>query len=259
MNFKSGVKDGIPIALGYLSVAFTFGVLCINKGFPVWIPTLISMTNLTGTGQFVGVDLIAAGATLIELCVTMLIINIRYTLMSLSLSQKLHKSVTLPQRFLIAFGNTDEIYAVSMGKYGELKFRYMLGIILCSYCGWVGGTLLGSIGGSFFPPMLLSAFGITLFAMFIAIIVPPAKSSKPIFLVIILSIAISCIFYFTPILKLLSSGWVIIICAIVSTTIIAVIFPVKLEKPNADIPINDSKNKDSSDITDLSDATGEKK
>ncbi|MEG0615142.1 MAG: AzlC family ABC transporter permease, partial [Oscillospiraceae bacterium] len=132
LSFSSGVKDGIPIALGYLSVSFAFGMLAISKGLPIWSPILISATNLTGTGQFVGMGLISTGAAFVEIACTIFVINIRYMLMSLSMSQKIHEKVTLPQRFLIAFGITDEIFGVSMQKTLPLTFKYMSGLIICS-------------------------------------------------------------------------------------------------------------------------------
>ena len=133
LTFSKGFKDGIPIALGYISVAFAFGMLAVSKNMPAWSPILISITNFTGTGQFVGMDLIVLGATCAEIACTLFIINIRYMLMSLSLSQKLSSEITLPQRLFIAFGNTDEIYAISMQQNGLLNFRYMFGIIICSF------------------------------------------------------------------------------------------------------------------------------
>ena len=115
-SFKKGLKDGLPIALGYLSVSFTFGMMAVEGGLPVFTAVLISMTNLTSAGQFAGLDLILAGGAYLEMALTQLVINIRYALMSVSLSQKLHKSVNLLDRFLIAFSNTDEIFAVASGQ-----------------------------------------------------------------------------------------------------------------------------------------------
>ena len=132
LTFAAGLRDGLPILLGYLSVAFAFGMSTVAKGFPLWLPTLISATNFTGTGQFVGVDLIYARAALAELAFTLLIINLRYLLMSLSLSQRLAPSVGFFRRLAIAFGNTDEIFAVAMQQEGALNFNYRLGLILSS-------------------------------------------------------------------------------------------------------------------------------
>lgn len=233
LTFKKGLKDAVPIALGYLSVSFAFGISSIMNGLPAWAPILISATNLTGTGQFVGMELICAGTMLAELALTLFIINLRYSLMSISLSQKLSDEITLPQRLLIAFGNTDEIYAVSMQQNGLLNFRYMLGMILCAYSGWVGGTVIGALASNLLPQSIVDALGIALYAMFIAIIIPPAKESKPITKIVLISTAMSCMFYFIPVLKELSSGWVIIICGVASSAIGAIFYPIGNEEVSA--------------------------
>lgn len=234
LTFRKGFKDGIPIALGYFSVAFAFGMLSISNGLPLWSPLAISITNFTGTGQFVGMDLICKAATYGEIALTLLIVNIRYILMSLSLSQKLSPEITTAQRLVIAFGNTDEVFGVSMQQYGLLTYKYMIGIILCSYSGWIGGTFAGAVASGFLPQSIITALGICLYAMFIAIIIPPAKTSKSIQLVIIIAISISVVFYFTPLLKKISSGWVIIIAGIISSMVCALAFPVKENEKEAD-------------------------
>ena len=227
LTFRKGLKDGVPIALGYISVSFAFGTLAIAKGFPLWAPILISLSNFTGTGQFAGVDLIYRMAGFFEIACTVLVINLRYMLMSLSLSQKLSSEITLGQRLVISFGNTDEIYAVSMKQQAVLNYKYLLGLILCAFSGWVGGTALGACAGSFFPESVLGALGIALHAMFIAIIVPPARDSSPVLKIIILSICISCIFRYVPFLSGISDGWVIIICGIVTSALGAYLFPIR--------------------------------
>lgn len=224
MKFIRGVKDGIPIALGYLSVSFAYAVLAREKGFPLWFPILISLTNFTGTGQAIGTDLIALGASILELFTTMLIINIRYTVMSLSLSQKM-EGFPLWQRFIVAFGVTDENFGVAIQQKKKLTFKYLLGLICCSFFGWLLGTTLGAVLGDIFPATLMSAFGIALSAMFVAIIIPPTKESKSILILVAISIALSCVFYFVPYLNKVPSGWTIIICSIICTCIISAIFP----------------------------------
>ena len=153
-------------------------MICIQKGLPVWAPILISLTNFTGTGQFAGADLIAAGAAFAEIAFTVLIINMRYLLMSLSFSQKLEQKMTLIKRLAIAFGNTDEIFAVAMRQNGELNFTYMMGLILSAFSGWVAGTVLGVFASSFLPDTLQSALGIAIYAMFIAIIISQLPTKK---------------------------------------------------------------------------------
>lgn len=225
LTFFKGFRDGLPILLGYLSVAFAFGMLGSERGLPIWAPTVISMTSFTGTGQFVGVTLFSSGIALTEITLTILIINIRYMLMSLSLSQKLEEKMTLWQRLIVAFGNTDEIYAVSMQQNGFLNFRYMVGLILASYTGWVGGTVIGSVASSVLPKAIISALGVAIYAMFVAIIIPPAKKSRPIVIVIAIAIVLSCIFRYTPGLNRVSSGWVVIICGVSAALFGALRYP----------------------------------
>lgn len=232
LTFYDGFKDGLPIALGYISVSFAFGILAVKDGFPLWAPVLISLSNFTGTGQFVGVGLIASGATVLEIAFTIFIINIRYFLMSLSLSQKIPENMSTWKRLIIAFGDTDEIFAVSMQKKETLNFKYMLGLILCSYLGWNLGTLIGAVANNALPLSIRNALGIAIYGMFIAIIVPPATKLKPVAEVIGISLIMSCVFRWLPILNKLSSGWVIIICGIVSSALGAYFHPEYMEESN---------------------------
>ncbi len=226
-SFFSGIKDGIPIGLGYLSVSFTFGIMAVNSGLSVWIAVLISMTNLTSAGQFAGIGLICAGASYIEMALAQLVINLRYALMSLSLTQKTDKSFNIIHRLVLSFGITDEIFAVASGKTHEIGIKYMYGLITIPFFGWTTGTLIGAIAGSILPDSIASALNIAIYGMFLAIIIPPAKKSRPVLWVIILSVAISFIFHYIPYLSELSEGFVIIICALVASGFGALFFPVK--------------------------------
>ncbi len=226
-SYSKGLKDGIPIGLGYLSVSFTFGIMAVNSGLPVWVAVLISMTNLTSAGQFAGIGLIASSAPYLEMALTQLVINLRYSLMSLSVSQKADKSFGFLQRLIISFGVTDEIFAVATGKPSEIGTRYMYGLITIPYAGWALGTLLGAAASTLLPASVCSALNIAIYGMFIAIIIPPAKHSKPVLEVILLSVAISCLFRYTPLLNRLSGGFVIIICAVAASAAGALLFPVR--------------------------------
>lgn len=239
MNFVRGLKDGLPIALGYMPVAFAYAIRAISQGFPAWFPILISATNFTGTGQVAGTDLIAAGANIGLLFATMLIINIRYTLMSVSIAQKLEPNFSLWKRAVISFGVTDENYAVAVRQPHKLTFPYLAGLMLCSFCGWLGGTMLGAalstlLGqllagetGARFYSMIMDAFSISLYAMFIAIIVPPARDDKHVLLLLAITIVLSCIFYFVPVLQELPSGINIIVCSVICTVLLSLLFPHK--------------------------------
>lgn len=244
MRFTRGIKDGLPIALGYMPVAFAYAIRAVDQGFPVWFPILISASNFTGTGQFIGTDLIYVGASLAVLFSTMLIINIRYALMSISLSQKMGGGFPLWQRILISFGVTDENYAVAIRQPNKLSFPYLMGLMCCSFSGWLGGTVLGAglssllasvltgETGSVFYEIIMSAFNISLYAMFVAIVIPPSRDDKHVLLLVLMSVGLSCIFYFVPLLQKLPEGLEIIICSIVCTVIIALLFPHPLEEQN---------------------------
>ena len=229
-EFHYGVKDSTPIFLAYLAVSCAFGMTVCQQGMSPLLAGFISLTNLTSAGQFAGTELIIKGASFLELAFTILVINLRYFLMSLSLSQKLDRSFNLFQRYSVAFGVTDEIFAVSVGKPGVRTPKYMFGLILPPVIGWTGGTLLGGFLSQSLPSVIVDAMGISLYAMFLAIIIPPAKKSKPILFTIILAMVLSTILEFVPIFDFLSSGWVIIIITVVVASIAATLFPIKEEE-----------------------------
>lgn len=226
-SFSKGFKDGVPIGLGYLSVSFTFGMMAVSSGLPVWVAVMISMTNLTSAGQFAGLTLITAGAPMFEMALTQLVINLRYALMSLSLSQKLDNGVSTPHRLAIAFGNTDEVFAVASGQKGEVGKRYLYGLICAPFIGWVLGTFIGAAASSFLPKTIRSALGIAIYGMFLAIIIPPAKHYRPVLYVILFSVGMSCLFNYVPVLNRVSAGFVIILCAVTASALGAWLFPVE--------------------------------
>src|SRR5699024_10992767 len=188
---------------------------------------LISLLNLTSAGQFAGLTVIVSGASLLEMALTQLVINIRYALMSVSLSQKLDSSVKTFQRMLIAYGNTDEIFAVASSKPGSVGSRYMYGLIFLPVLGWVGGTLTGAVASTLLPAAVISALGVALYGMFIAIVVPVAKESREVLIVVGAALVFSTAFYYLPVLQEISSGFTIIICTVAAAGIGAVLFPVK--------------------------------
>ena len=227
LTFREGFTDGIPIGLGYLSVSFSFGIAAVSQGLPWFAATLISMTNLTSAGQVAGLSIITAAGTLLEMALAQLIINMRYALMSLSLSQKLDAGFTTPHRFLAAFGITDEIFAVSSGKPKDVTPQYMYGLILLPFICWSTGTFLGGIAGSILPETLCSALGIAIYGMFIAIFIPPARKSIGVFVTVVISAGMSCCFEFIPIFDKISSGFSIIFCTLAAAAAGAVFFPRK--------------------------------
>ncbi len=228
-EFLLGMKKGIPVALGYLAVSFSFGVMAA-KGITPLMATIISATNLTSSGQYAGVQLMMRNASYIELVLTVLLINLRYSLMSISLSQKLDPSMHIGTKLIIGFGVTDEVYALSITSPHKLTFKYMLGLISLPFVGWVSGTAIGAFGAQFFNEDLLSAMGIALYAMFIAIIIPDMRHSKPIALVILIATAISCMFYYIPVINEIGLGFKIIIATVIASLIGAIFFPIPDDK-----------------------------
>lgn len=233
-DFLRGWKKGIPIALGYLSVSFTFGVKAAHGGMPVWIAVLMSLTNLTSAGQFAGTNLILAGGTWIELAVTTFIINLRYMLMSLSLSQKLSHTVTRKDGLLFGYGITDEIFAVASGEVREITASYIYGLISMPVIGWTLGTLFGGVASGIMPEVLANAMELGLYAMFIAIIIPPAKKSKAIVCVIVLAVLAECILYYLPVFSFISDGFKVILATVFAATVGASLFPVASREEGAD-------------------------
>ena len=224
-DFLEGIRDGIPICLGYFSVSVAFGMTTVLAGMPLWAAVLISLTNLTSAGQFAGANLMLAGGNMAELGLTTLIINLRYFLMSLSVSQKVERKMSIRQRLAVSFGITDEIFAVSMQHRGDLSAVYMAGLIVTPVLGWTGGTLVGGAATSVMPEALSSALGIALYGMFIAVIIPPAREDWRVLFTVILAILASLAFAYMPGLKSLSGGWSIIIITIVVSGIAAWLFP----------------------------------
>ena len=229
-EFKEGIRDGLPICLGYISVSMAFGLTAVKSGMPIWSAILISLTNLTSAGQFAGTNLLLAQSSYIELMITTFIINIRYFLMSLSVSQKVDKDFGLKERLIASFGVTDEVFAVSMQRRSELTFSYMLGLILTPILGWTGGTIIGAVATSLLPASLTDAMGIALYGMFIAIIVPPAREHRSVLIAVVLAIAASYAFAYVPFLSVFSGGWSVIIITVVVSALAAWLFPIPEEE-----------------------------
>ena len=226
-SFKKGIKDGIPIGLGYLAVSFTFGMMSVSSGLSIWQAVLISLINLTSAGQFAGLDIIVAGGSYWEMALTQLVINLRYCLMSFSLSQKMRRDEPWAHRYLVAFGITDEIFGVSASQEGKVSAFYNYGAMCMAIPGWTLGTLLGAISGSLLPDFIMSALGVAIYGMFLAVIIPPAKKNKAVLLVVVAAMAVSTLFAVVPGLNKISSGFVIIITTLVTAGGAAYLCPVK--------------------------------
>ena len=224
-EFKKGIKSGLPIGIGYIPVSFTFGFLAVSGGLPIWVAVVISLTNLTSAGQFAGTNLIFAGAGYLEVALTTFVINIRYMLMSLSLSQKLERKTGTLARLALAFGITDETFVVGSLKPGTLTAPFMLGLILMPVAGWNLGTLMGGCISTLLPQALQNAMGIALYAMFIALIIPAAKASAHVLCIICIAVAVQCGLNYIPVLSFLSDGFRVIISTVAAAGLGAWLFP----------------------------------
>ena len=226
-EFLQGIRHGIPICLGYFSVSFAFGMTAVIQGLPLWAAVLISLTHLTSAGQFAGLNLMVNGGSAIELIMTTLVINIRYFLMSLSISQKVEEKMTMKQRFAISFGITDEIFAVGMQYPKALSATYMAGLICTPVLGWTLGTLCGGAITSLMPKSLTNALGIALYGMFIAIIVPPAKKSIAVLFTVLTAAVMSGLISVVSVFSFLKGGWGIIVITIIVSVMAALLFPIE--------------------------------
>lgn len=237
-SFKKGIKAGLPICIGYFPVSFAFGIFSVENGLSVLQAVLISLTNLTSAGQLAAVPIMVSGGAVVELVLAQLVINSRYSLMSISLSQKLSRSVKLRERFLIAFGNTDEIFAVASSNKEAVGTKYMLGLIFTPVLGWVSGTLSGAVAGNILPPVVTSALGLAIYGMFVAIVVPVIKKEKWTALCVATAVILSCVFYYAPVLKEIPSGFTIIICSVLASALFAFIKPVTIEEVKEEVKNN---------------------
>ncbi len=229
-EFFAGIKAGMPVCIGYFSVSFGFGAMAVVQGLTIWQAVLLSASNLTSAGQFAGLTVIAAGAAMIEMVLTQLVINSRYALMSLALGQRLGPDVGIGRRLLTAFFNTDEIFALGMSREKPLTTAFFVGAGVVSALGWISGTALGAFAGSLLPENIRMALGVMLYGMFIAIVVPRAKEEKPILVCVVLALICSCLFAWMPWLKQISGGLAIVICTVAAASVCAVLFPVKDEE-----------------------------
>ena len=229
-TYKKGLKDGIPIALGYFAVSFAFGVTVVGQGLPALTAIFMSMTNLTSAGQFAGATVIIALGTFLEIILTQAVINARYFLMGITLSQRLDDNFTLLDRFLCAFGITDEIFAVAVSYKKPITKQYLYGLILLPFIGWSCGTACGALAGDILPDIITNSLTIALYAMFVAIVIPACMHDGKIAIVAVIAVVLSCAFYYLPFLKEIPNGIAYIVCALLASVVGAIFFPIKQEK-----------------------------
>ena len=225
-HFKRGLRAGIPIGLGYLSVSFTFGIMAVSYGLYWWQAVLISMTTITSAGQFAGIGVMLHPGQYIQMLISQVTINIRYAFMSISLSQKTDSRFRGISRWVLGFMMTDEIFAVASQE-STVSRSFFAGLTVLPYLGWSLGTLAGALLGNILPDRIMSALSVAIYGMFIAIVVPEMKRSRPVVLVVVIALALSCAFSYIPLLAQVSSGIAITVCAVLAAAIGAWLFPVK--------------------------------
>ena len=225
--FIQGLRDGLPIGLGYLAVSFTLGIQCRDAGLSALEATVMSLVNLTSAGEFAALAIIKAASSYLEMAISQLIINLRYMLMSFALSQKADPSLGIGHRLGVAFGVTDEIFGISIGRKGKLEPAYSYGAMAVAIPGWTIGTSLGVIMGNVLPGSIVSALSLALYGMFIAIVVPKAKEDRHVAVICAAAVIISSICAYAPVIKDISGGSRIIILTVIISLAAALIWPVE--------------------------------
>ena len=225
-EFTRGIRAGLPIGLGYFSVSLSFGILAVSYGFAWWQAVLISMVCVTSAGQFAGIGIMCHPGQYFAMLLSQLTINVRYSMMSVSLSQKVSSTFTSLPRWLLGHFITDEIFAVAAAE-TSVSPRIFAGLAVLPYAGWALDTLTGALVGNILPQRLMNALCIALYGMFVAIVVPVAKKERPVLAVVALAMVLSCLFTWPPGLKEISSGIAVSLCAIAAAAIGAAVFPVK--------------------------------
>lgn len=226
-DFSKGVCNGLPVALGYIPLSFSFGTIAISGGYNFIVPTIMSMLSFTGAGQMAGIQMMIQAASLVSIFLVNLVINARYLVMSLSMNNKITEDMSFGKRMFIAFGMTDENFSVASLYTGRLSFGFFAGLMLTSYSGWVLGTLIGAVLMQIMPPIIQEALSVTIYAMFCGLLLPSIKKDNAVALIAFISIAISCMFWFIPVLAGLPSGINIIVPTVIAAAIGAWLFPIK--------------------------------
>ena len=229
-ELKEGIRDGIPIGLGYLAVSFSLGVAARSAGLTAFQGFIASFLNNASAGEYAGFTVIAANASYVEMLLMTLVANARYLLMSCALSQKFALDTPLRHRLLVGYDVTDEIFGITIARPGVLEPYYTYGAILVAVPCWAGGTALGVIAGNLLPQRMVSALSVALFGMFLAVIIPPARKNRIVAIFVLISFLASFAAANLPYISQLSSGTRTIILTVVISAIAAALFPVREEE-----------------------------
>lgn len=223
-DFSRGFRAGIPIGIGYLSVSFTFGIMAVSYGFSWWQAVIISMLTLTSAGQLAGITVMVHPGQYLEMLLSQLTINIRYSFMSVSLSQKVSSAFSGVKRWLLAFFMTDEIFAVASAE-KTVEPKFFLGLAVAPYFGWALGTLGGSVLGNILPEVLMNSLCLAIYGMFLAIIAPEARASRAILMVIGVAVLLHILLCYLPFFKTISPGIAVSVSAVMAALLGAWLFP----------------------------------
>ena len=243
--FLLGLKNGIPIGLGYLAVSFSLGIAAKTAGITPIQGFVVSLLCMASAGEYVGFLSIAAGAAYIEIAVATLVANARYLLMSTAMSQRMKPELSLKHRLLMAFGITDELFGIAIARPGYLNPYYSYGSFLTAAFPWALGTSLGIIAGNMLPLRLVSAFSVALYGMFLAVIIPPARKDKIIAGLIVICFGASYAGTVLPVLKDMTDGTRTIILTVVISALAALLFPRKMENEMKEQSDTDAKEQES--------------
>ncbi len=227
VSFARGMRDAIPIGLGYLAVSFSLGIAAGNADFSIAQGFWLSVLNVSSSGQYAGIVLTRDHAAVIEVILMIFIANARYMLMSCALSQKLDPDMPFFHRLLIGYGVTDEIFGLEIALPGYVKPRYVYGAYLTAIPGWAIGTCLGVFMGNVMPPVFAEAMNVAIFGMFLAIIIPPSKTDHVALLFVILSFISSFMAERLPFISGVSSGTRILVLTVMLSSLAALFFPVR--------------------------------
>jgi len=224
--FLKGMRDGVPIGMGYFAVAFTLGITARNAGMNWFQAGLMSALMTASAGEFAALTVIASSGALFEMVLTTIIVNMRYMLMSCALSQKINRERSFAHRFVISHFVTDEFFGIAMNTEGSFEPEYYYGAAIVGWPCWIAGTALGCAVGNILPASISACLGIALYGMFIAIVIPPARKNATIFGVVLISMLSSLAVEYIPLVKNLSSGNKIIILTVLISAIAALVRPV---------------------------------
>ena len=232
--FMEGVHDGVPIALGYFVVAFTLGILAKTAGLSAWQGFVTSAVNIASAGEYAGFTVIAAQAPYLEIAVLTLVANARYFLMAAALAQRFAPDTPLLHRLAVSFGVTDEVFGITVARGGMVQPYYNYGALAISVPAWSAGTSAGILAGGILPAAAVSALSVALYGMFVWVILPPAKKSRPIAGMVLASFLLSLAATYAPLTSELSGGTRTIILTLLIAGVGAALFPVHEEQEEND-------------------------